>query len=99
MPKYKKISNLKEEDVIEILEKIWKCESNDDNVFLKIWDDFVTKFDNTTLFKRDETTKEFDDPIIKILYRKFKDFFDKKENIKNEIEQLKKALNKLKTKD
>ena len=57
------------------------------------------RFLSLMIFKRDETTKEFDDPIIKILYRKFKDFFDKKENIKNEIEQLKKALNKLKTKD
>lgn len=97
MSKYKKISDLREEDVIEILDMIWKCESNDNNAFSKIWDYFVAKFDNT--FKIDENTKEFTDPIIKILYRKFKDFFDKKENIKNDIKRLKKELNELKTKD
>lgn len=99
MVKYKALSNLKKEDIDEILMEIFNCESkNKDNAFLEIWKNkFVNKFENIDgLFaKTKKDDNSFQNPIVNKLYEKFKDFFDEKEKIKNELNEIDRKIKQL----
>lgn len=97
MVKYKALSNLKKEDIDEILMEIFNCESkNKDNVFLEIWKNkFVNKFENIDKLFAKNDDNSFQDQIVNKLYEKFKDFFDEKEKIKKELNEIDRKIKQL----
>lgn len=95
--KYKKLAQLKPEDIDDVLYEIYKCqeENSDDKAFQKIWkDNFCDKFENKQLFHKNNG--EYEDQIIKILYDKFYEFFRIKKQLKDKFDEIKYKLDQTK---
>ncbi len=91
----KKLKVLKDIDadfIKKVLKEIYEWNKSDN--FDEVWKEkFVNMFENNNLF--DKSNDKYNDPIIQKLYSKFKNFFDQRIEIKQEIENLVEEKNKI----